>query len=369
VRRLLVVAAAGSTLSCLLAAAAPPAGDAHGVYRFRLLFRAGPVTHLATPPGTKDRLYVVQQNGVIRLAVDGRLRRQPFLDLGRRVSVGGEQGLLAMAFHPRYARNRRFYVHYSGIPNVTRVVEYRANRAGTAVVPRSARSIYSLPQPGADHKGGQLAFGPDGKLYLGLGDGECCDDPQGRAQDLSQPFGKLVRFDVSRARPTPEIVGLGLRNPWRFSFDRATGDLYLADVGAGRFEEVDYVPRAGLNELLNYGWDVWEARSSKEDKPHNPAGRLLFPIFAYPHEGQPGCTGSITGGFVYRGSAAAAARGRYFFGDYCSGAMWTLRVEGGEARDVRREPWRIPELSTFGEGARGELYAASHGGRVYRLVP
>ena len=186
---------------------------------------------------------------------------------------------------------------------------------------------------------------------------------------MSEPFGKLWRLDVAQRAPAPEIVALGLRNPWRISFDRANGDLYIGDVGAGLFEEIDYQPRAALGELVNYGWDVWEARATKEDKPRNPEGRLVFPVHAYAHAGRSGCTGSITGGDVYRGSAVPAARGRYFFGDYCSGAIWSLRVENGATVDVRpRESGTLPGLTTFGEDARGELYAAAQGGRVYKLI-
>ena len=212
-----------------------------------------------------------------------------------------------------------------------------------------------------------IAFGPDGKLYFGLGDGECCDDPENRAQNMSEPFGKLWRLDVAQRPPSPEIVALGLRNPWRISFDRENGDLYIGDVGAGLFEEIDYQPRAELGELVNYGWDVWEAHATKEDKTPNPQGRLVFPVHAYAHAGQPGCTGSITGGDVYRGSAVPDARGRYFFGDFCTGAISSLRIENGAAVDVRRESSTLPGLTTFGEDARGELYAAAQG-RVYKLI-
>jgi glucose/arabinose dehydrogenase len=180
-------------------------------------------------------------------------------------------------------------------------------------------------------------------------------------------LGKLLRVDVSKRPATPQIVALGLRNPWRFSFDRANGDLYIADVGAGLWEELDYQPRAQLGQLVNYGWDAWEAKAVKEAKDPNPAGTLTFPVYAYPHD-QNRC--SITGGFVYRGSAIPSARGRYFFGDYCTGEVWSLRIENGAATDVRREPITIRGLSTFGEDARGELYAGSvDTGRVYKLVP
>jgi glucose/arabinose dehydrogenase len=352
----------------LLAAGSAPAERSASAYGFRPLFRTSQITHLAAPRSAPGKLYVVQHGGRVRLAVGGKLRRKPFLDLGSRVSVGAEQGLLSIAFHPAYARNRLFYVHYSAPPNNTRIVEYRANRAGTAALPKTARIVFTRRQPGAQHKGGEIAFGPDGKLYFGLGDGECCDDPQNRAQNMSEPFGKLWRVDVARRPLVAEIVALGLRNPWRLSFDRATGDLYIGDVGAGLYEEIDYQPRAELGELVNYGWDVWEARATKEDKPPNPQGRLVFPVYAYPHGGPEGCTGSITGGDVYRGSAVPEARGRYFFGDFCSGAIWSLRIENGAAVDVRLESRTIPGLTTFGEDARGELYAAGYNGRVYKLT-
>ena len=180
---------------------------------------------------------------------------------------------------------------------------------------------------------------------------------------MSQPFGKLLRVDVASRPPRREIAALGLRNSWRFSFDRATGDLYVGDVGAGLWEEIDYLPRAELGSLVNFGWDVYEGNVFKEEKPPAAQGRLVFPIHVYGHD--VGC--SVTGGFVYRGTAVPEARGRYFFGDYCSNAVWSLRVENGAATDVRREPFTIPDLSTFGEDARGELYAASHSGRVYKL--
>jgi glucose/arabinose dehydrogenase len=325
------------------------------------------VTHIAVPGSAPRKLYLVQQYGIVRVAVDGRLRRTPFLDIGRLTRPAAELGLLSIAFHPDYARNHLFYVDYTDRSQNTHVVEYRANAAGTAALPRTAREILFVRQPGDRHKGGQLAFGPDGMLYVSLGDGQCCDDPGNRAQDLGQLLGKLLRIDVSSPKPAPQIVALGLRNPWRFSFDRATGDLYIGDVGAGLWEEIDYQPRVQLGRLANYGWDAWEAKAVKEAKDPNPAGTLTFPVFAYPHDGG-AC--SITGGFVYRGTAVPAARGRYFFGDYCTGEVWSLRVENGAATDVRREPITVRGLSTFGEDARGELYAGSvDSGRVYKLVP
>jgi len=356
-------------LAVTVAGAAP--GHSASTYRFRPVFSdlAG-LTYITGPPGTPRKLYLTQQYGIIRVAVDGKLVKKPFLDLSRQTLSRGEMGLLSIAFHPNYARNHLLYVDYSGRDKATRVVEYRVNAAGTGVVPRSARQLLVVQQPTGPlsdvHKAGQLAFGPDGLLYVSLGDGQCCDDPAGRAQNMDLLFGKLLRLDVNARPPTPQIVALGLRNPWRFSFDRATGDRYVADVGAGLWEEIDYQPRAELGQLVNYGWDSWEANEVKEAKDPSPAGKLTFPIYAYSHDANR-C--SITGGFVYRGTAVPAAQGRYFFGDYCTGEVWSLRVVDGKATDVRREPITIAGLTTFGEDSRGELYAGSErSGRVYKLV-
>jgi glucose/arabinose dehydrogenase len=332
---------------------------------FQPLFKTRSAVHLTAPRSEPNRLYVVEQEGRIRVAVRGRLRAAPFLDISRLVLSGGEQGLLSVAFHPAYAKNRRLFVSYTDLFGDSRVVEYRANRAGTKALPKTARVLLRVQGASREHKGGQLAFGPDGRLYLSFGDGRCCEDPDDVAQDLSSRRGKLLRLDVARGTPTVQVVAYGLRNPWRFSFDRATGDLYVADVGAGQWEEVDYLSRAEVGPLVNFGWDVYEGTTRIDAKPPSGTGRLVFPVHAYDHG--VGC--SITGGFVYRGPTVPAARGRYFFGDYCSGAIWSLRMENGAVTDVRREPFTIPNLSTFGEDARGELYAASLEGRVYRLVP
>jgi glucose/arabinose dehydrogenase len=365
VLRSFALVAAATALAAGATAAAAPRHDEGARYRLQSALTAGfGVVGIVAPPGAGTKLYVVQQGGRIRLAVAGKLQRKPFLDIRSLVSFGGERGLFSLAFHPGYARNRRFYVDYYSRNGHSKVVEYRANTAGTQALAKTARVLLDVRQPGPEHNGGQLAFGPERKLYVALGDGECCDDPQNRAQDLSQPFGKILRLDVDARSSRPEIAALGLRNPWRFSFDRATGDLFVADVGAGLWEEIDYLPRSELSGLVNFGWDVYEGNVFKEEKPPAPQGRLVFPIHVYGHDA--GC--SVTGGYVYRGTAVPEARGRYFFGDYCSNAVWSLRVVNGSATDVRREPFAVPDLSTFGEDARGELYAASHSGRVYKLV-
>ena len=359
------VAVAAAVVASACAASGAPAEPAGATYSLRPLYRVSPPTHVAAPPGDASRLFIVEQQGRIRVALRGRLLAKPFLDIRSLVVSGGEQGLLSVAFHPRYAQNRRFYVNYTDVRGDTRVVEYRANRAGTAALTRTARRLLLVNQPYANHNGGQLAFGADGRLYVGMGDGGAGGDPENRAQNMRTLLGKLVTINVNVARPRPVIAALGLRNPWRFSFDRSNGDLYIADVGQNAWEEIDYVPR-GSPGLENYGWDVYEGRARFENKAPNSTGRLVSPIHVYANDGS-NC--SVTGGFVYRGSAIPALRGRYLFGDYCSGIVWSLRVGGGQAADVRREAFRVPQLSSFGEDATGELYAASLSGRVYKLVP
>ena len=351
--------ATGQTTTAPERAASPAAAT----YEFRRLVNAVDPVHVAAPANKPGWIYVVEQAGRIRIAVNGRFRSTPFLDIRRLVRSGGEQGLLSIAFHPRFASNRRFFVDYTDVNGNTRVVEYRANAAGTRALLRTRKQWLAVAQPYSNHNGGQLAFGPDGRLYVGMGDGGAGGDPENRAQNLGSRLGKLLRFNVAVARPRPQIASLGLRNPWRFSFDRANGDLYIADVGQNAWEEIDYVPRARIGELANYGWDVFEGRARFEQKEPNPRGRLIAPVHVYGRGD--GC--SVTGGFVYRGSAVPAARGRYFFGDFCSGTIWSLVIAGGRASDVRRESTRIPGLSSFGEDSRGELYATSLSGGVYRL--
>jgi glucose/arabinose dehydrogenase len=360
-----VLALVGAAVASACAASGSPAEPERASYTFRSLFAAAAPTHATAPASDRGRLYVVEQAGRIRVAVNGRLRATPFLDIRRLVRSGGEQGLLSVAFHPSYGRaNRRFFVNYTDRSGHTRVVEYRANRAGTRALPRAVKQWLFVRQPYANHNGGQVAFGPDGRLYVGMGDGGAGGDPENRAQNLGTLLGKLVRIDVSRTRPSPQVAALGVRNPWRFSFDRANGDLWMADVGQNAWEEIDWLPRSRLGELINYGWDVYEGRARFENKDLS-RGALVQPLEVYSHS--LGC--SVTGGFVYRGSAVPAARGRYFYGDYCSGIVWSLRQVDGRSTDVRRESFRIEGLSSFGEDARGELYATSLNGRVYRLAP
>lgn len=304
-------------------------------------------------------LYAVEQEGTIRVLRGSTVEPEPLLDIGDQVTAGGEQGLLALALHPDFPEDPRFYVHYSNLEGDTRVGEYLAGPAGA----ERARELLAVDQPYENHNGGQLAFGPDGLLYLGLGDGGAAFDPEGRSQDLGTRLGKLLTLDVDRQGADWEIAANGLRNPWRFSFDRETGDLYIGDVGQDRWEEVDFVG-AGRDGLLNFGWDVYEGDEQVEDGELEGDGELVAPVATYAHDA--GC--SITGGFVYRGSDVPALRGRYLYGDYCSGTIWSLRVEEGVAVDVRRERVELPQLTSFGEDAEGELYLVSQAGSVYRLA-
>jgi len=321
---------------------------------------AEPVQVTAPRPEAR-RLYVVEQRGTIRVIERGRLRPGFFLDVRGRVVAGGEQGLLGLAFDPRYASNRFIYVNYTDGNGDTRIVRYKTN--GTRVLPASARLLLRIDQPYGNHNGGGLAFGPDGRLYVGTGDGGAGGDPENHAQDSSSLLGKMLRLDVRRPGSAPEIVGVGLRNPWRYSFDRLTGDLYIGDVGQGALEEVSYTPRASPG-LENYGWDVYEGSRRFEQKAAGP-GKLVFPVFEF---GRDGGHCSVVGGHVYRGKARPADRGRYLVGDYCSGAVWSFVVARGEATRVRRESFRISSLTSFGEDAAGELYATSLDGTVFRLT-
>ncbi|MDX6397441.1 MAG: hypothetical protein QOJ43_849 [Gaiellaceae bacterium] len=308
--------------------------------------------------GEAGRLYVVEQGGTIRVVERGKLRAAPFLDIRSLVTAGGEQGLLGLAFHPAYPKVRKLYVQYTDRGGSTRIVEYRSN--ATRALTGSARQLFFSRDPYGNHNGGMLAFGPNGRLHFTMGDGGAANDPENRSQNPRSLFGKLLSVNV--ATKGLRIEALGLRNAWRFSFDRANGDLYIGDVGQGEIEEIDWTPKVSPG-LENYGWDVYEGSGKFEDKPLGP-GKLRQPVAQYSHSD--GC--SVTGGYVYRGSKAAL-RGRYIYGDYCTGAVWTFKLAGGKATGLRREPFTIPNLTSFGEDVAGELYAVSHGGTVYRLTP
>jgi glucose/arabinose dehydrogenase len=321
---------------------------------------------ITAPRSEPNRLYVVQKGGRIRVLVDGRVQKRPFLDIyGLVGSPGPEQGLFSMAFHPRYARNHRFYVAYSDNGGDLRVAEYRSN--GSHAV-RRLRQLLLVREPSARNPGGQLEFGPDGLLYVSLGDGGPVGRPGNRSQDFATKLGKLLRIDVDRPGARWRIVGYGLRYPWRFSFDRATGRLYLADRGES-WEEVDVRPRPQLGAPANYGWPRYEGLAEHSSRPLNPRGELVFPKVVHRHrEGDPREACLITGGYVYRGSAVPGLRGRYVYGDQYTSEIWSFRLSHGKATDLRRERGKITAIATFGEDARGELYAAApRQGRIYKM--
>ena len=323
--------------------------------------------YVTAPKSEPRNLYVVEQAGVIRVLQNGKLRAQPFLDIRSRVTAGGEQGLLSLAFDPNYAKNHRFFVYFNDRSGDVRVFSYRSN--GVVGLPSTARSLLRVNhREFSNHNGGQLQFGPDGRLYAGTGDGGSGGDPHNHSQNLGSRLGKLLRINPNKRGARWQIAGFGLRNPWRFSFDRATKDLYIGDVGQNAWEEVDVRTPRQWRGLNNYGWRVWEGRSRyTAGQTTNRRGRLVFPIVVYSHS-QGGC--SITGGYVYRGKAVPAMRGRYLYGDFCSGTIWSLRSSGGKLRSgPRREPFSVSNLSSFGEDAAGELYATSLDGTVYKLSP
>jgi glucose/arabinose dehydrogenase len=348
-----------------LAAAVVATALAESAAALRLVRVAGgfasPVYAIGAP-GNRNALFVVSQEGVITRLAQGS--RNTFLDIRGRVAFGGERGLFSIAFHPRYAQNRRFFVYYTNDAGDLRIVGFRANAAGTRAIKSTANVRVAIRHRSAsNHNGGQLAFGRNGLLYIGTGDGGGGGDPNNNAQSRSSRLGKLLYLDVDRAGARARIAALGLRNPWRFSVDRRTGHIWIGDVGQDNWEEIDrFVPgRAGLE---NYGWSRWEGRHLfRSDRPLGP-GRLVHPRHEYANAGSR-C--SVTGGFVVRGNHPGA--GRYFFGDYCSGQVWSFRFANGRKSGFRREAFTVPgALSSFGLGPRGSLLAVSHGGTVYRVV-
>lgn len=354
----------------------PPKPVAAGVTLARVARGLRRPVGLEHAPGDPaGRLFVVEQH-LARVRI---LRRQgdayaidarPFLDLRGNVSKGNEQGLLSLAFHPRFAENGRLYIDYTDRRGDTRVVEYRVDAADPDQVDmKSAREIFRLEQPYANHNGGNLAFGPDGKLYVGTGDGGAAGDPLGAGQDPENLLAKMLRFDVDAPAPTPAIIQRGLRNPWRYSFDPATGDLYIADVGQNQYEYV-YVVAGDDLEGHNFGWNVVEGNHCYARQGCDPDA-FTRAVIEYDHA--TGC--SITGGLVYRGKALPALAGAYFYADFCTGILRSFRW----ARDGVRQHWswdpvltprtRLTRISAFGADAAGELHILTLDGDIYKLVP
>lgn len=342
---------------------------------------SGPL-YLTAPPGDLSRLFIVEQIGRIRIVKDGTLLAAPFLDISAQVLAAGEQGLLGLAFEPDYASTGRFVVHYNDLLGDTRLSVFLVSADPDIADAASEQVILTADQPYPNHKGGQVVFGPDGFLYLGLGDGGSANDPEGRGQSLSELLGSILRVDVQPGAPytipadnpfvgqagaLPEIWSYGLRNPWRFSFDRATGDLYIADVGQNQLEEVDVAPaNSGSGRGANFGWSLMEGSQCLGGGQCNQAG-LTLPTYEYNHN--QGC--SIIGGYVYRGAAIPNIQGEYFYGDFCQGWVRSFRYVSGAAIEETDWPTLRPggAITSFGEDAAGELYVLSSAGGVFKVIP
>jgi hypothetical protein len=343
--------------------------------------------YLTQPPGDTSRLFIVEQAGRVHIVKNGTLLATPFLDITALVLSGGERGLLSLAFHPNYANNGQFFVDYTDKPNGNiQVARYTVSANPDVANAASAQPIISINHSTfGNHNGGLVTFGPDGFLYIGVGDGGGANNQLRTGQDTTQLLAKLLRIDVNGALPyvvpasnpfvgrppaKPEIWAYGLRNPWRFAFDRLTGDLYIADVGQGRREEVNFQAAASTGGQ-NYGWSILEGSLCFDNSPCSSAGTVL-PIFEYDHTtgSITGC--SITGGYVYRGSRLPLLRGRYFFGDYCSGWVRSFRYVSGAVQDLTDHTPQfgtLGNITSFGEDSRGELYIVVQGGSVYRIAP
>ncbi len=336
--------------------------------------------YLISPPGDSARLFVVEQAGRVRIVRNNTTLARAFLDLRGRIRSGGEEGLLSLAFHPAYATNGRFYVYFTNSGGNIRVVRYNvATTDADSADEATADTVLKVAHPGqSNHNGGQLQFGPDGMLYAGTGDGGGGGDPDGNGQNKHALLGKLLRLDVSGASGyaipadnpfatdtsgAPEVWAYGLRNPWRFSFDRQTGDLYIADVGQGAWEEVNVaLTTAARGRGANYGWDIMEgAHCFPSDPCTNPG---VLPFVEYSHAGG-AC--SISGGYVYRGSRLPQITGHYFYADYCTGEVTSVVYPS--AAKVSWPALSGGNVSSFGQDARGELYVVQLGGGVFRIVP
>lgn len=314
-------------------------------------------------PGDTKGLWVAKQNGQVFRIAGGK--RQLKLSIASRTRAEGERGLLGMAFHPSYATTKLVVLSSTNRQGNTRVELWRIGSS-----PKRAKLVRTLlrqAQPFPNHNGGHVLFGAGTTLYLGLGDGGSGDDPQRNGQKLSTKLGKILAADVTPTnRPSWRIVAYGLRNPWRFSYEAELGELWVGDVGQNAVEEVDRVPLGGA--APNLGWSVFEGgqRDPNGDDALSGNGTLIWPVATYEH-GDDGC--SITGGSIYRGSAIPALRGRYLYGDFCSGRLWTVEPDGAGVGPIRREAETVGQLTSFGTDAAGELYAVSGGGTISKLVP
>jgi glucose/arabinose dehydrogenase len=373
--RAALVSLVAALLGCVQCARPGVAQQASDEIALREIVRVDQPVWVGAPPGD-PRLFLVEQPGVIRIFENGKLVPEPFLDLRDRVRDGGERGLLSLAFHPKYPKSPYVFVNYTDRNGDTTVERYTVGENPNRADRASAKRVIHIAQPYANHNGGLVMFGPDGMLYVGMGDGGSAGDPQGNGQDRSTLLGDLLRLDIDLGDPYAiprdnpfvgqrgmrgEIWAWGLRNPWRFCFDPPSGLLYIADVGQNKWEEIDVAParRGGLN----YGWNL---RESAHPFRGNATGKTLVdPVVEYSH-GE-GC--SVTGGYVYRGKAIPSLVGRYVYADYCSQWIRSFRYENGQVTDRREYRVKSPgPVSSFGVDGQGELYVCSLDGPVLKIV-
>jgi len=334
-----------------------------------------------TAPAGDARLFVVEKGGLIRIVKNGAVLAAPFLDVSAEISTGSEQGLLGLAFDPQYGANGRFFVSYTNRAGDNVLMSYQVSADADRADAASGIVRLTVDQPYDNHNGGHIVFGPDGYLYMGLGDGGAGGDPDGHGQDRSDLLGSILRLDVSGAtgytvpagNPLVGVAGTrdelwnwGLRNPWRFSFDRSTGDLYIGDVGQGAREEIDVSTAAsGSGRGVNYGWSIMEGMRCYEASSCDMTG-LTLPVLDYSHGD--GC--SVTGGYVYHGAAIPGLVGTYFYSDYCGGWVRSFKYVGGAVTEAGSWDALAPGcgVPSFGEDGTGELYILTVAGGVYRIV-
>ena len=355
-------------------------GDGAGGVKLEEVGQFDQPLYVTQPPGGGD-LYVVEQGGRVWPVDGGTVRNQPFLDVSGDVIVGGEQGLLSLAFAPDYEQSGLVYIYYTGDDQDQHVVEFKASEDGRTVDPGSRREVLKMDDFAPNHNGGLLLFGPDDHLYIGTGDGGIGDDVRRQAQDLASPLGKILRIDprqsggkpytvpadnpfVDRSGALPEIYSYGLRNPWRFSFDRDTQAMTIGDVGQSGQEEIDHVA-AGKGAGANFGWSAFEGTDRFNEDVQAPGA--IPPILSYPTGDGGSC--AITGGYVVRDPELPSLFGRYVYGDFCVGELRSLIATPQAAKGDRSLGPSVPNLSSFGEDAEGHVYATSLNGPVYRLAP
>jgi glucose/arabinose dehydrogenase len=386
---LLLLAAAGCDSST--EPPPPPPPPPPPVATFRSIGTFTQPTYLAAPPGDTARVLVTERAGRVLLLKSGVRQPRPFLDLRGKIDSTDENGLYSLAFDPQYAANRKFYAFYTNMNGDIRIVRYLVSAANPDSADESqADTILAIPHPLAgtslpfgNHHGGQLQFGPlDGMLYVSLGDGGCCGDPLQNGQRKKTINGKLLRIDVSGATGytvpadnpfvsdtafPPETWSWGFRNPWRFSFDRQNGDLYIGDIGDGAWEEVDAVTAPNAGKGINLGWSMFEGTHCYHT-PCNSSG-ITMPVVEYAHASNM-C--SVTGGYVYRGTRVTQLIGHYVYADLCSGFVGSFLLAGGMATQGFNWTSQLSpggSIVSFGEDARGDLYIVAYSGGVYRIVP